>query len=38
MMKLFYDNSILLGTKIRLTLHLSKNEFYDNSILLGTKI
>ena len=34
----FYDNSILLGTKI----HRQRKEvtpwFYDNSILLGTKI
>ena len=38
MKALFYDNSILLGTKI-VTICLGiKKQFYDNSILLGTKI
>ncbi len=34
----FYDNSILLGTKISERGHLPAYGFYDNSILLGTKM
>ena len=34
----FYDNSILLGTKITDSGLSSTDGFYDNSILLGTKI
>ena len=34
----FYDNSILLGTKIMTSFWLIAQGFYDNSILLGTKI
>ena len=34
----FYDNSILLGTKIACDLYDELDSFYDNSILLGTKI
>ena len=36
--KAFYDNSILLGTKIGEELNLCSDAFYDNSILLGTKM
>ena len=35
---LFYDNSILSGTKIAVIDTLSVHLFYDNSILSGTKI
>ena len=34
----FYDNSILLGTKIQSDDPILPKTFYDNSILLGTKI
>ena len=34
----FYDNSILLGTKIVIICEDALISFYDNSILLGTKI
>ncbi len=34
----FYDNSILSGTKIGMILIQFLNGFYDNSILSGTKI
>ena len=35
---LFYDNSILSGTKIIPLFRFLKLQFYDNSILSGTKI
>ena len=35
---MFYDNSILLGTKINDSKFFCISGFYDNSILLGTKI
>ena len=35
---LFYDNSILPGTKIQVIQHREITLFYDNSILPGTKI
>ena len=35
---LFYDNSILSGTKIDGVSHVGVYMFYDNSILSGTKI
>ena len=34
----FYDNSILSGTKIKMTIGFFLNRFYDNSILSGTKM
>ena len=34
----FYDNSILSGTKISKATFTSGHEFYDNSILSGTKM
>ena len=35
---MFYDNSILSGTKIKTEEVIKAIEFYDNSILSGTKI
>ena len=35
---MFYDNSILPGTKIAVRVALYFARFYDNSILPGTKI
>ena len=37
-MFMFYDNSILLGTKMVEMILRQAVGFYDNSILLGTKI
>ena len=37
-MDVFYDNSILPGTKIDYSEHTIIHPFYDNSILPGTKI
>ena len=34
----FYDNSILLGTKMLDEENVMFSVFYDNSILLGTKM
>ena len=35
---MFYNNSILSGTKIQSSKICDKCEFYNNSILSGTKI
>ena len=34
---MFYDDSILPGTKTCINMKLFKSEFYDDSILPGTK-